>query len=140
MNFEIQNDTKATLENGFYKITRTWKTGDVIKVKFNNEVKATTFANREIYFQRGALVYALDIPYRRENIKDYSLAGFHDYHCHSESEVYKNLSLNKDNLAFQFTNGKLKGQVSDTEKKESIDVELVPMGKTVLRRITFPTL
>ena len=132
---------EAILEKDFYKMSKTWKSGDVIKIAFENEVKAQEFTNGERYFQRGPLVYALDIPHRRENIKDYELEGFHDYHCLAESDHFKTLKVDKNAMDFEFRDGEyphLKGKLRNEKTNELEEVELVPMGKTVLRRVTFP--
>ena len=135
-------DTKeVALENEFYKIKKHWKSGEVIQVEFENEVEAKEFRNGEIYFQRGPIVYALDIPHRKENIKDYKVKGFHDYYCFAENEAYKNFALDKSALNFAYIADEtpvLKGDFIDKSTNEFKEVKLIPMGKTVLRRVTFP--
>lgn len=132
---------KPILENDFYKISKTWKTGDVVSLQFDNSVKAQEFRNGEIYFQRGALVYALDIPHLQKNIKDYPLEGFYDYYCLAKNDDYIHLKLGKNDLDFAFVAGEnlyLEGNALDTETQTNKTIQLTPMGKTVLRRVTFP--
>ena len=131
----------AVLKNGFYEVRKTWSDGDKIRVQFVHEILPQEFPNGEIYFQRGPLVYALDIPYRRENIRDYPLEGFHDYYCFAESDQHENLSLDRNALDFSYQDGvnqHLTGNMVDQSTGRVKPVKLIPMGKTVLRRITFP--
>lgn len=131
------------LADGFYQIKKTWKTGDMITLQFENEVQAKTFTNGEVYFQRGPLVYALDIPYARENIKTYELKGFNDYYCLPQNKDFQSLQLDKNNLDFKFIGGNnlsLKGDAIDTRTDKTTTIRLIPMGKTVLRKITFQTI
>lgn len=131
----------ASLENGFYRVKKSWEEGDVIQIQFEYEVEAREFAPGEIYFQRGPLVYAMDIPYRRENIKEYSLDGFFDYHCIPENTDYEHVQLASRSLDFEYVGGKdpyLQGNLVNTKSGQTETVQLVPMGKTVLRRVTFP--
>ncbi len=140
MNFEGVN---PDLENGFYKIKKTWRTGDLLKIQFKNEVQKKKYRNGEFYFQRGPLVYALDIPHQRENIVTYPHKGFTDYHCIATNNNHEDLGLSDDLPEFKFiadASPHLTGQVMDVKNGKSKRVRLIPMGKTVLRRITFPSL
>jgi len=134
---------KVVLANGFYQINRTWKTGDVISIEFDNEVQAKTFTNGEVYFQKGPLVYALAIPHKRENIKTYEVNGFHDYYCLPENKDFENIQLAKDKLDFKFVGGDkliLQGHAMNTKTNKRTEIELIPMGETVLRKVTFQAL
>ena len=134
---------KARLINDFYQIEKDWKTSDSIRIQFEFEAEAKEFRPGEIYFQRGPLVYALPIPYIRENIKDYKLERFHDYHCFAQSQDYKELAVEKSMLNFKFSkdeNLNIHGRMVHQETGMKNDVQLIPMGKTVLRRVTFPVL
>ncbi len=142
-------------ENGFYVIKKKWKTGDKIKVSFENEIKPVYVNNNEIALQRGALVYALEIPRKEEIIKTYDLEEFTDYMVFPTDSIYRNLSLNgfenKENFGFKYVkdlksnnsdfwyNGTtyLKGELYDSKSKKNISVKLKPMGSTILRQLTF---
>lgn len=134
------------LKDGYYIVSREWKDGDTIIVKFNNEVQMNIANNDEAYFQRGPLVYALEIPHREETIKDYG-SDFRDYYCYPLNKVHENLEL-KVNANFEFVssavNGNfydaelyLKGELFSSSQNSDINVKLIPIGKTVLRRVTF---
>ena len=139
-NFEVTKD-------GYYVLNRTWMDGDELTLKFKNDIKINSARNNEVYLQKGPIVYAYEIPHREESIKDYD-NGFKDYYCFPTSTTYEMLELN-ENTDFQFkiTNTSdsfydsdryLKGELFDRSKNKTIPVNLIPMGKTVLRRVTFP--
>lgn len=137
----IFEDVEVLLKNDFYQIKKKWKSGDEIVMKLDNKIKSNRFRNGENYIQRGPIVYALEIPHREETIKTYSIKGFKDYYCHPKNEKYKNLSLQKDQQNFQFhpgVNPKIEAKFKDQITQESKSLNLIPMGKTVLRRVTFP--
>ena len=135
------NLDEAALENGFYKIKKTWNSGDLIQIRFENKVTSHEFRTGELYFQRGALVYALNIPHRQENIKDYILEGYHDYYCYAENNKHENISLDKNALDFEYIAGEnpyLKGEIINRNSNKKVEIQLLPMGRTILRRVTFP--
>ncbi|MEM7106117.1 MAG: beta-L-arabinofuranosidase domain-containing protein [Bacteroidota bacterium] len=139
-------------EGGMVRVSKSW-TNDVVKVTFSNEVKAVPF-NTEVYFQRGALVYAYPIEHREEVIKTYDGRDFIDYYCFPENEKFRTLE-SRGNNTLQFTfqqeglsenefpwhNNKtsLKGQLVDSKSGAPVDVSLVPIGSTILRKVTFPS-
>ncbi|MCI4667120.1 MAG: glycoside hydrolase family 127 protein [Bacteroidia bacterium] len=136
------NGGEANFENGFYTLKRTWKKGDKIQLSFEYEVETKEFKSGELYVQRGPLVYAMEIPHKRKNFKDYALKGFHDYYCLAENHNHEKLVLPGANLKFQYINsGKpiIKGMAIDSGSGKAVKIKLVPMGQTVLRRVTFPT-
>lgn len=65
-------------------------------------------------------------------------------------KIFKNLALTSDsnyeiesnlnNASFYDSEWNLKGSLYNTSKNENQEVTLVPIGKTVLRRVTFPIL
>ena len=153
LNIEVEN-AEITQENGYHSIKKTWKSGDVINMSFANEIFTVKGNNNETAIQRGALVYALEIPHREEIIKEYDVEGFKDYMVFSTDESYKNLELfasgNDTSFGFEYVkdenisnswyngNTHLSGKIYNTELDKLINVKLVPMGGTMLRRVTFP--
>jgi len=141
-------------EEGYYVINKKWKTGDTIKVSFVNEIFSVAANNDEVAVQRGAIVYALEIPYREETTKIYEVDGFKDYMVFSTDDLYKNVQLNmspKDNsFGLEYIkdenssdpwydgNSHLAGELYNKKLEKLIKVKLVPMGGTILRRVTFP--
>ena len=126
------------LKDGFYTISKEWKNGDEITIKFNNEIKQHKALNNEIYLQRGPIVFAYEIPHREETIKTFGFQNFRDYHCFPSNDTYK--SLRFMNIAsFKIDEDKnLKGELYNVSQQKRTNITLTPMGKTVLRRVTFP--
>lgn len=147
-------DAEITQEDGFYIVNKKWKTGDKIQVSFENSIKPVYANNNELALQRGAIVYALEIPHRKEIIKNYEVEGFTDYMTFATSESYKNIefikSENNDSYGFTYLkdennlnpwykgNTYLVGKVYDKDLNKNIELKLKPMGGTVLRKVTFP--
>lgn len=142
-------------ENGFYVIRKKWKTGDVIHLAVENEIQTEQTFDHQITLQRGAFVYAFNIPFREESIKDYSISGFRDFMVFATDTSYKYMKLiaaeNKDAFGFTYTgdennvnqwyNGHthLSGKVFNTKTNMETEIELIPMGGTMLRIVTFPS-
>ena len=147
---------EITQEEGYYIIHKKWKTNDTIKVSFVNEIFPVISKNKETAIQRGALVYALEIPHKEEIIKEYEIEGFNDYLVYATDELYKNLTLlmpeNDNSFGLKYVadenptnpnpwyngNTYLTGEFYNTELNKLMKVKLVPMGSTILRRVTFP--
>lgn len=151
----VKSDGKMEVDNGYYKITKTWNDGEEVNLDFNNELQAVPTRNKSVYFQRGPLVYAYSIPHSEEKTeKAYDVGGFSDYHAIPENDRYHNVKLKKtadDNFGFEYVASSspasypwyvedhyLKGKVTDAGTNEEKAVVLIPMGGTVLRRVTFP--
>ena len=143
---EVNN---ATIEEdgNYYHVTKNWKTNDQLTVTFVYEIEQLEASNGEFYFQRGPLVYAYSIPAKEKVIKTYPNTKFKDYYCFPEEKRYKDLFLtNASNFQFVSENENsaswydhktyLLGTMENENKQQPI--KLVPMGETVLRKITFP--
>ncbi|OJJ16131.1 hypothetical protein BKI52_35790 [marine bacterium AO1-C] len=143
-----------TEQNGYYKIVKTWQKTEEVKVTFHQEIKAITHS-KETYFQRGPLVFAYAIPHKEVKVKVYDLPQFNDYHCFSTDNAYQYTQLTgyqANNFGFTFTQKAtaldknlwynhqtyLLGKGFDTQNKQLKTIKLVPMGGTVLRKVTFP--
>ena len=143
--------SEAKLENGYYSISRSWQSGDRVIITFENEIQSKEYHNGEIYLQRGALVYAYEIPHRTEDVKDYEVDGFHDYYCFATDEFFSSIALSKEiSHDFQFVDQSgntypwhsdltyITGSALNASNGSAFGIKLIPMGSTVLRRVTFP--
>jgi DUF1680 family protein len=144
-------DIKPTVQDGYYKIEKEWNSEEEIHVRINQEVKANEFQNGEVYFQRGPLVYAYEIPHTDKTIKSYEGSEFTDYYSFPKEKDYMPRKVKEDKLSsFTYNGGTisvgenpwyqseyyLKGFLQDANGKQK-EVKLVPMGSTVLRQVTF---
>ncbi len=149
---DVAGDAKISFEDGFYKVKKKWKKGDVVKISFENEILPVKWDKKDIYFQRGALVYAYNIKHREQIVKEYKNPLFSDYYCFSEDDSYKNICFLKNSKVdfihkelsvyenpWNKQNTYLRVEALDTKTNKLIEIKLVPMGNTVLRRVTFPS-
>lgn len=93
-------------------------------------------------------MYAFGIPHLEKTVKKYKEGNYSDYHCFPKNDDYKSLNLSKDSKfkltqtsnmnSFYNSEWNLTGSLYNSSKNTNQKVELVPMGKTVLRRTTFP--
>ena len=152
---KIENSGASIIEKeGFYVLTKNWKTGDQIQVSFQNDIKTVPTFTNEISLQRGPVVYAYNIPSRSENIRTYPVKGFNDFLVYPNDQSYKDLVLDKkdgiNKYGFNYVtdtkkpaNGfdskiYLEGNMLNKSTNSYIPVKLVPMGSTILRKVTFP--
>lgn len=134
-------ESTESSKSGFLRIEKEWQTGDTVHVEFEQAVRAQQLTDSTHYFQRGALVYAYSIPHREETIKEYPNSDFRDYYCFPQTDVYRTIKLPASapiRFSYQeITPGKNPWYV-DLPMLQIGETELVPMGSTVLRRVTFP--
>ncbi len=139
--------------DGFYKVTKKWKTGDKIHVAFQNNIQPVQAFNNETFLQRGAIVYAYNIPSKNEVVKNYPIDSFEDFMVQHTDETYKNfvfIAVEKNN-AFGFSyfadtksnndwysnKTYLTGKVLNTQTNTVQPIKLIPMGIAILRKVTF---
>ena len=130
----------ANLQDNFYVITKTWQPDETFSIRFINPITPQRANNDEVYIQQGPLVFAYTIPHNEHSIKRYGDSSFRDYHCLPENEDHNNLRI-PESFDYERTEENelaLKGKFFDTSKQKDVTVKLVPMGKTILRRVTFP--
>jgi DUF1680 family protein len=135
---------------GWRVVTKEWNAGDRITLSFQPEIERKTMANGESYLQRGPLVYALPLPGERKQIKSYPVAGFGDFELTPPAGAQWNYALEGQGGAFALTRVaaqgnpwisspvRLKGNLINSKSGQSVAVELVPMGASLLRRVAFP--
>ena len=126
-------------------IAKEWGSDD-FTLTFHNEVTKMAF-NDEYYFQRGPLVYALPIAHKEKVIKQYGLPRFKDYYALPTDDRFKSLTLTDSPFEFKSSDKKnfpwygmdtyLQGSMLNTKTGKEETVKLIPLGSTVLRRVTF---
>ena len=123
------------VEDNFIVIDKQWNGTETITVEFIPEIVLRQDSNNENYFTYGALVLALPIEGLAEKTKSFPIAGFSNFEYTPKNLVvyeYANEPVLVDGSTFRF-NTSLTNPI--TKQKES--VELVPMGQTILRQVTF---
>jgi len=120
---------------GYLVIDKRWTGTMVVDVEFNPEVAVREDINGEKYFTYGPLVLALPIPGREIQGKSFPIPGYYNYQYTPENmTVY---SYSKEPLTILSSDIRLKTVLINTATKRKDSVELVPMGRTILRQVTF---
>ncbi len=140
------------------RIHKKWAKGDVIHARFRvvtrkvPQPQSETVQSEEggLYLQRGPLVYALAFPHELKTIRELGDTGFKNYGVVTRDRTGWDYSidpatkftLTHDNDADRLHPWnkppiRLEGSLL-SKTGERIPVSLVPMGCTILRRVTFP--
>jgi DUF1680 family protein len=142
-------------ERGDYLVVRKrWAPGDRIRLSLRPEIQRHELPNGEAWLQRGPLVYALGIPSRSEDTRTYAGTGFTDYVVFPTEETFRTLAFEAaapgQTFGFSFVPApagtmpwseatpRLSGGLVDRSTGATKKVTLLPMGATVLRKVTFP--
>lgn len=129
----IETAEDFRMEYGYLTIHRIFETEDSINITFHAEVQVAADVYGAHYFKYGALVFALPIN-ATENIGKTYAPGFADF-------TYAPV----DNTRYQYTDtphtfykeGKIYTELVNKATQLKEQVELVPIGATILRQTTF---
>lgn len=151
----------SAVENGFVRVFKKWQRGDRITLDFEAAVRITRWMNNELTVSRGPLVYAMKIE---ENLVPTKVLdhGFANFDVSAQDERQRTVVFDKTRLPanadlsnardkslyvyvknpeadrdypFDRPYGFIKGRF--VVDGQSCTMRLVPMGSTVLRRVTF---
>lgn len=125
-------------ENGFLVLDGMWSGEREIKIIYRQELKICSWKEQEYYFSYGPNVLAFPIDSVRTVKKKYSVEGFEDteyipkdqqfWDYRVSGELGSRLEINMLQEGIPLWNPR-------TEKEELCN--LVPMGETILRKVTF---
>ena len=132
---------------GYKILSKKWKKGDQIRMKFNEDITIKTAYDKSVYIQKGPVVYAYKIPAVEKIIKKYNLPGFFDYHFNALISDHASLCLDCSyklnsvqltaNKINPWKNPPIAVRAHIVRNKNSEVVDLIPMGCTILRKTTF---
>jgi DUF1680 family protein len=154
-------DAKSSRKGNYILLSKKWKSGDVVEVNFDDQIRANRFINNEFYISKGALIYALQIKESMTPTQKF-INGLCNYDTTPEDsvaakEMFDNWKI-LPNVDERFKNNQSlftyrKNEKSDANfpydnpfgyietsllnGKKKITVQLVPFGSTVLRKTTF---
>lgn len=129
----IKTNEKYKVENSFIIIERNFHIKDQIELEFSTEVRLLEDLNHEKYFTYGALVYALPIDAKEKKGRIYA-PGFEDlYYTPKDSSMYEFFVNHKAS----YHDGTIHVNLKNMKSKQPEQVKLIPMGKTLLRQVTF---
>lgn len=152
---QIPESATVQEEEKLLIITNSWGNNSVVQISFDFDIEkisqpgSKTVEEEGVYFKRGPLVYSLPFEYKTDTVKEYKNSGFYRYKIRSVDPPAWNYKLNrKDVFTFEqsetdktenmwenpplYLSGTLRNRNNEKE-----NVKLVPMGATVLRRVTF---
>ena len=128
-------------------ILKEWNLKQTITIEFLCKVKFYTDFRGECFVSHGPLVYALPIAAKEQTILEYEQKPFREM-------IYTSLEREKENLCIKEGEKRffcyMEKEEPDWKKqeligrfwngKENISLTMIPMGGTILRKVTFKTL
>jgi DUF1680 family protein len=129
----IKTDEKFIIENGYIVITRGFAASDSVTISFEADVEVQTDNVGAHYFTYGALLFALPINSNEIIGKTY-IGGFNDLLYEPTSNTIYSF---KKGVKSSYKNGKIVTKLMNQHTGKLEKVELIPMGKTILRQVTF---
>lgn len=130
---KINTNEKFIIQNEFIVIAREFSENDIVHISFEAEVQINTDNTGSHYYTYGALLYALPINSVEITGKNY-YANFTDFTYQAVSPVKY---LFKKGAKANYKNGKIKTKLMNQNTGKLEKVELLPIGKTILRQASF---
>ena len=129
----VETKEKYRLEDGYLVFDREVLKIDQIELEFKTDVQVREDLNHEKYFSYGALIYARPIKAIELTGKVYA-PGFIDLtYSPADSSKYEFIT----NQQARFRGGKISISLKNKTTKKTEKVELIPLGKTILRQVSF---
>jgi hypothetical protein len=152
------NGAAISREGAYWMVTKKWRAGNVVSLKFTPRIQEVPAVNGEIALQYGALIFVQPIEAQKTVIKTYPVQGFEDSHYLPVPGKYEALALPSSSRwksfglrPVQVTNGVnplrpfdnplvlLEGTLTRQSDGAEKAISLVPLGNApTLRRVTFP--
>ncbi len=130
---KVITDEIYKIEYDFIVIERNFSVHDVINLSFDTDIQIKEDQTGSHYFTYGALLYALPI-------KAKEIAGKH-YLNHFTDLTYEPISqakyVFKDGQKLNYKNEIIETKLINHISNKLENVELIPIGKTILRQVTF---
>ena len=149
------------LDNGYIEVSKKWRSGDTVEVIFDDSIAVRRYRNNELYITRGALMYAMDVRYSKTATMEFE-EGFANFDvtpsdtAESATVFEKTFLPNNIDIKFGKNPSLYKYEANPEANKEHpfdkpygyvsgrfildgkpAECRLVPMGSTVLRKVTF---
>lgn len=126
-----------TLDKGFIVIQKQWDGTETVQVDFSPLINQRLDVNGEIYFTYGQLVLAVNIESIETRTKAYPVEGFYDLnHTPNNLVTYQYAGEPVHQIGQE---PRFRTQLWNPSISKLESVELVPMGQTILRQVTFKT-
>lgn len=126
-------------ENGdFLVINRKWSGDTEIEINYRQKLLIHSWKDEEYYFSYGPNVLALPISSKKSVKKQYTINGLEDTEYLPQNEQFYDYELPKN------IESRLKDEMLETgiplwnrREKAEENIKFVPMGNTILRKVTF---
>ena len=137
---------KTAVSCGKIEILKQWEGKQTVAIEFLCGVKFSTDLRNDCFVSHGPLVYALPIVAREETLLEYERKPFREVVYTSLEREKEDLRIHeKDRKSFCYLESgeedwrkqKLEGRFWNG--RESLPMIMVPMGGTILRKVTFKT-
>jgi len=152
---------KQSRQNGYIRLTKSWVKGDTIRIAFTPKVEIKTTHNKESYVKRGALLYALGfddvrtptqkwegtdfsnfdtrLANKGDSVKfaDYKLPADEGERAARDPSLFVYTRNQKASAQFPFDSPYGSIRTKFQFRGKEVEDELVPIGSTVLRRLSF---
>ncbi len=146
--FSLAGAESYTEHHGLIQVRKTWSSGDRLTLRFETDVKCHPWTNDEGFISYGPLLFALPLQGAARAGRDYR-PGFQDRY-YDPVAPGPNLALPRSPIFSleqqRFDPGHpwdsltLRGDLLDSSGGEARPARLIPLGGSVLRRVTFPML
>ncbi|WP_264510139.1 glycoside hydrolase family 127 protein [Flavobacterium sp. N1719] len=129
----FETNEKYAMEDDFIVIQRHFAVKDSFQIRWNTTVQMETTAQGEVFYRRGALLYALPIPAREHQERTYK-PGFTDFTYNAmHFQPYRYVP----NAQPIWKANSIQTQLFNSQTQQLETVTLIPFGKTILRQLTF---
>ncbi|MGI5960006.1 MAG: beta-L-arabinofuranosidase domain-containing protein [Massiliimalia sp.] len=122
-------------------IEKEWNGTAEFTLRFDWDVIINTDLLGDVYFSFGPLVMCLPIPSKETIVKTHPLEGFYDTHYKPAEGAFWDYYVTPEQAQSMTPLEKgvgLTGCATNRQTGKEETITLVPMGKSVLRRVTFP--
>jgi DUF1680 family protein len=130
---KVKTDEIYNIENDFVVIERDFMANDNVRIFFDTDVQINTDNGGSHYYTYGALLFSLPIKAKEITGKTY-MGNFIDF-------TYEPISPErysfKERVKTKYEMGKINTKLINQDTGKLENVVLIPIGKTVLRQITF---
>lgn len=135
---KINSSITYQIENDFIVINRQWN-NNTINISFETAATIKHTAGNEIYFMYGPLVLAHSVDAKEKITRQFSVAGLKELQYSPTSNV--RYQYNKSDLQLTRITNNTKPEfhvkMFNPQSGKSELITLEPMGKTILRQVTF---
>ncbi len=140
----VETDSRWHEENGLITIRKTWHSGEQVILRFQAAVKTETFHDDEFFLSHGPLLFALPLNGQAKEGKSHPLEGFRDLYYFPDNSNRtvingrENFTLERQPFnpehPFDASVALVESMPADTNRDP---IRLIPIGGTILRKVTF---